>query len=56
MEGKDLDDESLRPVWEAAAALDVAVFFHPTAPVIGDSARRYNLMQSLGFRWRRRSA
>ena len=50
VEGKDLDDESLRPVWEAAAALDVAVFVHPTAPVIGNERfRRYNLMQSLGF-------
>ena len=48
--GRDLDDASLAPVWEAAAALDVAIFVHPTAPVLGgERFRKYNLMQSLGF-------
>jgi aminocarboxymuconate-semialdehyde decarboxylase len=50
VDGRDLDDDGLRPVWEAAAALDVAIFVHPTAPVLGgERFRTYNLMQSLGF-------
>src|SRR5262245_53671702 len=50
VEGLDLDEAGLEPVWEAAAALDVALFVHPTAPVIGGTRfRRYNLMQSLAF-------
>jgi aminocarboxymuconate-semialdehyde decarboxylase len=50
VEGRDLDDEALDPVWEAAAALDVALFVHPTAPVLGhERFRRHNLMQALGF-------
>ena len=50
VDGKDLDDEALRPVWEAAAALGIAIFVHPTAPVIGGPRfAKYNLMQSLAF-------
>jgi aminocarboxymuconate-semialdehyde decarboxylase len=50
VDGKDLDDAGLDPLWEAASALGVALFVHPTAPVIGQPRfNRYNLMQSLGF-------
>ena len=50
VDGRDLDDERFHPVWEAAAALDAAIFVHPTAPVLGgERFRKYNLMQSLGF-------
>jgi aminocarboxymuconate-semialdehyde decarboxylase len=50
VEGRDLDDEALSPLWEAASALGVALFVHPTAPVLGGPRfRRHNLMQALGF-------
>jgi aminocarboxymuconate-semialdehyde decarboxylase len=49
VDGRDLDDESLFPVWEAAAALDVALFVHPAAPVLGASRlARYDLPLVLG--------
>jgi aminocarboxymuconate-semialdehyde decarboxylase len=49
-DGRDLDDESLHPVWEAAAALGVAIFVHPQAPILGDPRfRRDNLTQVAGF-------
>jgi len=42
--GRDLDDASLVPVWEAAAALNVAIFVHPSMPVVGaERLRRPNL-------------
>src|SRR5712692_10152866 len=48
--GNDLDDESLAPVWDAAAALGVAVFVHPQAPVVGqERVQRQNLTQVIGF-------
>lgn len=48
--GRDLDDASLDPVWEAAAALGVAVFVHPQAPILGDDRfRKNNLTQIAGF-------
>jgi aminocarboxymuconate-semialdehyde decarboxylase len=48
--GRDLDDASLDPVWEAAAALGVAVFVHPQAPILGDDRfRKNNLTQVAGF-------
>ncbi len=34
--GLDLDDAALAPVWDAAAALGVAIFVHPQAPILGD--------------------
>jgi aminocarboxymuconate-semialdehyde decarboxylase len=46
VDGRDLDDEALHPVWEAASALDVALFVHPAAPVLG--AERFNLPLVLG--------
>lgn len=50
VEGRDLDDASLDPVWEAAAALGVAVFVHPQAPILGnDRFRKNNLTQVAGF-------
>ena len=36
--GLDLDDAALAPVWDAAAALGVAIFVHPQAPILGDRA------------------
>jgi len=49
VDGRDLDDEPLHPVWEAAEALDVALFVHPAAPVLGaERFRRYNLPLVLG--------
>jgi aminocarboxymuconate-semialdehyde decarboxylase len=49
IDGRDLDDEALHPVWEAAQALDVALFVHPAAPVLGaERFRRYNLPLVLG--------
>ena len=48
--GRDLDDAALAPVWDAAAALGVAVFVHPQAPVVGqERAERQNLTQVIGF-------
>jgi aminocarboxymuconate-semialdehyde decarboxylase len=48
--GQDLDDESLSPVWDAAAALGVAIFVHPQAPILGDPRfRKDNLTQVAGF-------
>ena len=48
--GLDLDDESLAPVWDAAAALGVAIFVHPQAPILGDPRfRKNNLTQVAGF-------
>jgi aminocarboxymuconate-semialdehyde decarboxylase len=48
--GLDLDDESLSPVWDAAAALGVAIFVHPQAPILGDTRfRKNNLTQAAGF-------
>jgi aminocarboxymuconate-semialdehyde decarboxylase len=50
VDGRDLDDQCLHPVWEAADALGIAIFVHPAAPVLGgERFRKYNLMQSLGF-------
>jgi aminocarboxymuconate-semialdehyde decarboxylase len=50
VDGRDLDDASLDPVWTAAAALGVAVFVHPQAPILGDSRfRKNNLTQVAGF-------
>jgi aminocarboxymuconate-semialdehyde decarboxylase len=44
VEGRDLDDDALTPVWEAALALDLAIFVHPGAPVLGaERFRRHNL-------------
>lgn len=49
VEGRDLDDASLAPVWEAAAALDVALFVHPPMSVLAaERFRRYNLVQAVG--------
>ena len=50
VEGRDLDDDALAPVWEAAAALGIAVFVHPQAPVAGQPrAAKQNLTQVIGF-------
>jgi aminocarboxymuconate-semialdehyde decarboxylase len=50
VEGRDLDDQVLAPVWEAAAALGIAVFVHPQAPVAGQPrVARQNLTQVIGF-------
>jgi aminocarboxymuconate-semialdehyde decarboxylase len=50
VDGRDLDDAALDPVWEAAAALGVAVFVHPQAPILGDARfRKNNLTQAAGF-------
>jgi aminocarboxymuconate-semialdehyde decarboxylase len=50
VEGRDLDDESLAPVWDAAASLGVAVFVHPQAPVAGQPrVAKQNLTQVIGF-------
>ena len=49
VDGRDLDDPALGPVWEAADALDLALFVHPAAPVLGiDRVRAYNLPLVLG--------
>ena len=48
--GADLDDPSLSPVWDAAAALGIAIFVHPQAPILGDPRfRKDNLTQVAGF-------
>jgi aminocarboxymuconate-semialdehyde decarboxylase len=48
--GRDLDDPAVAPVWDAMAALSVAVFVHPQAPVVGqDRVERQNLTQVIGF-------
>jgi aminocarboxymuconate-semialdehyde decarboxylase len=48
--GLDLDDAALAPVWEAAAALGIAIFVHPQAPILGDARfRTNNLTQVAGF-------
>jgi aminocarboxymuconate-semialdehyde decarboxylase len=50
VDGRDLDDASLEPVWEAAAALGAAIFVHPQAPILGDARfRKNNLTQVAGF-------
>lgn len=50
VDGRDLDDASLDPVWTAAAALGVAVLVHPQAPILGDTRfRKDNLTQVAGF-------
>jgi aminocarboxymuconate-semialdehyde decarboxylase len=48
--GRDLDDPALSPVWDAAAALGVAIFVHPQAPVLGqERVQLQNLTQVIGF-------
>src|SRR5438552_11077328 len=48
--GRDLDDPALGPVWEAAAALEVAIFVHPQAPVVGqERVQLQNLPQVCGL-------
>jgi aminocarboxymuconate-semialdehyde decarboxylase len=50
VDGRDLDDASLAPIWTAAADLGLAVFVHPQAPILGDARfRRDNLTQVAGF-------
>ncbi len=50
VEGRDLDDATLAPVWDAVAALGAAVFVHPQAPILGDARfRKDNLTQVAGF-------
>jgi aminocarboxymuconate-semialdehyde decarboxylase len=50
VDGRDLDDGGLDPVWEAAQALGIAVFVHPQAPILGDARfRKDNLTQVAGF-------
>ncbi|MBI2204296.1 MAG: amidohydrolase family protein [Candidatus Rokubacteria bacterium] len=50
VDGRDLDDAALAPVWDAAAALGVAVFVHPQAPVAGQPrVAKQNLTQVIGF-------
>jgi aminocarboxymuconate-semialdehyde decarboxylase len=49
VDGRDLDDEALHPVWETAQALDLALFVHPAAPVLGaERVQAYNLPLVLG--------
>lgn len=43
VEGRDLDDEALVPVWEAAVALDVPLFVHPAGVLAAERFRRHNL-------------
>jgi aminocarboxymuconate-semialdehyde decarboxylase len=49
VDGRDLDEAPLGPVWDAADAFDMALFVHPAAPVLGiDRVRQYNLPLVLG--------
>jgi aminocarboxymuconate-semialdehyde decarboxylase len=49
VDGRDLDDPALSPVWDAADSLNLALFVHPAAPVLGiDRVRTYNLPLVLG--------
>ena len=49
VDGRDLDDAGLDPVWEAAAALDVAIFVHPSLTVLGqERVQRDKLTQVVG--------
>jgi aminocarboxymuconate-semialdehyde decarboxylase len=50
VEGRDLDDPFLAPVWDAAASFGVSVFVHPQAPVAGQPrVAKQNLTQVIGF-------
>ena len=50
VQGRDLDDPALDPVWEAMTALGVAIFVHPQAPVLAqERVGRQNLTQVIGF-------
>jgi len=47
--GARLDDERFRPIFEAAADLDVPIVLHPTTPAIPDPFLGFALMTIAGF-------
>ncbi|MGH2985987.1 MAG: amidohydrolase family protein, partial [Solirubrobacterales bacterium] len=49
IEGAALDEERFRPVFAAAAELDVPLVLHPTRPVEHASLDDYGLLTTLGF-------
>jgi len=49
IEGAALDDERFRPLFAAAAELDVPLVLHPTRPVEHASLDDYGLLTTLGF-------
>lgn len=49
VEGARLDEERFRPIFDCAAALDVPIVLHPTAPAQPDPFLGYALMTTVGF-------
>ena len=49
VEGRNLDDPTLEPFWQACAVVDAAVFVHPEAVFAPERTQKYRMVYSVGY-------